>query len=213
MEFPSHLVSGDRYIDFACLKGVMVESITGRDVLAYSFAKSRRGYDQAEVDQFVEVIAAELDRLNELLAQRVGNEESAVLLLRTATRTADETIAEAMEEAEQIRTAAAAEAAELQAEAAEQARAQIDEAQRQALEVTKDVQSEAARVSEAAQHQAADAEERVEQVQELLLTQANRLRGEAALMQTIAERLESGVAEEPGDVIDMPLLGEAAGEA
>ena len=72
-----------------------MESITGQDVLAYSFAKSRRGYDQAEVDQFVEVIAAELDRLNGLLIQRVGNEESAVLLLRTATRTADETIAEA----------------------------------------------------------------------------------------------------------------------
>ncbi len=189
-----------------------MESITGRDVLAYSFAKSRRGYDQAEVDQFVEVIAAELDRLNDLLAQRVGNEESAVLLLRTATRTADETIAEATEEAEQIRTAAAGEAAELNAAAAQEATAQLEEAQRQAFEVTKDVQSEAARVSDAATQQAAEAEERVEQVQDLLLTQANRLRGEAALMQTIAERLEAGIGDEPGDVIDMPLLGEAAGE-
>jgi DivIVA domain-containing protein len=195
-------------------KGVRVESITGQDVLAYSFAKSRRGYDQAEVDQFVEVIAAELDRLNGLLTQRVGNEESAVLLLRTATRTADETIAEATAEAEQVRSSAAAEAAEMTAAAAEEAAAQIDEAQRQALEVTRDVRSEAARVSGAAQQQADEAEERVGQLQGLLMTQANRLRGEAGLMQTIAERLEAAVGDESGDVIDItqPLLGEAAGD-
>lgn len=80
----------------------MTTGIQGSDVRRYPFKTAKRGYDATEVDQFVEVVAQELDRLHTQLNECSENENAALMLLRNATKTTEDLLAEANAEAERV---------------------------------------------------------------------------------------------------------------
>jgi cell division initiation protein len=125
--------------------------LTPEDIEHQVFKERFRGYDQGEVDRFLDRLAGritELERERDLLADRVraltgraGDAGPEALLERTvlaAQRTADEAVAEARGLAEQ-----AIEDARLEAEHI------IEEARAQAAEIGAQAQAQAARVEAA----------------------------------------------------------------
>lgn len=109
-------------------------ALRAEDVANKQFAISKKrgeGYDEAEVDAFLDEVQAELGRLHaeidQLRAQLEqapktrDSEEAALRTLLIAQRTADETVADARTEADKIASEARGRAAQVVREAQEQA--------------------------------------------------------------------------------------------
>jgi DivIVA domain-containing protein len=125
--------------------------MTGADVRAYAFRETRglaRGYDEGEVQQFVESLARELDEREaelrshkeeidhlkrRILAAEPDRITESVNVLTRAQKTADETVARADEHSARVMT----EARRFYDEARHQAAKIVDEAHRQADEMAK----------------------------------------------------------------------------
>lgn len=127
--------------------------LTPEDVRNRRFKTAFRGYDETEVDTFLDEVEVELTRLlgeQDTLRQRLQTAQAAPppqpvhseaeeMLRRTlllAQRTADETVAEAKQEAERLTSTAREHAESMLRQAQEQAAAAISdlESRRQALE-------------------------------------------------------------------------------
>jgi len=74
------------------------------DIIAYRFTQGRRkGYDTLQVDSYLERLAVHVGRLEEELARHQATERTALEVLQHAQVVADETVAAAQREAEQLR--------------------------------------------------------------------------------------------------------------
>lgn len=98
-------------------------------IISQRFRRVRRGYDTMAVDLFLEELALYVEQLQRELAAREQTERSALLLLRNARATADETIIGAL---------AAAESERAEAERTAQALVQDAEARVRAILVAAD---------------------------------------------------------------------------
>ena len=181
-------------------------SLTPADIEAHVFREKFKGYDQDEVDEFLDRVSARITQLlaeREQLEQRVQRmEEEALesadserLLKRTlimAQRTADETVAEARAEAERMRTEAERHALEVREDAEHRAASALEDAERRAAALLEDAdrrvaaalgdaeQRSAAIVSEAnrhAEHERRTAREELTRIREAV-TELQRLRTE-----------------------------------
>ena len=134
-------------------------ALTPEDVQQKEFAQQFRGYNEIEVDAFLDEVERELTRLiaeNDDLRERLANAaaataaappptaESEELLRRTlllAQRTADETVASARTEAERVLKDARAQADMLLTAAKEQARAEVGDLDERRRELQQQIES------------------------------------------------------------------------
>jgi DivIVA domain-containing protein len=124
-------------------------TLTPEDIERQEFKERFRGYDQDEVDRFLDRVAARIAeltkergelsrRVREAERQAAEGSEAEHLLRRTlvaAQRTADETVAEARSQAEQALSDAREEAARLLSDARRDAAALATQASAQATQV------------------------------------------------------------------------------
>ncbi len=185
-------------------------TLTPEDIERQVFKERFRGYDQDEVDRFLDQLSEriveltqERDRLAEQLleAQQQSSEavEAERLLKRTlvaAQRTADETVAEARTQAEQALAGAREQADQVLAQARVEADELLDEARRRAEELLTDARREAAYEREQARANADAVRRAVEQLR--------RFRGEyrERVRAVIAEQLD--FLDRVGDVPEPP---------
>jgi cell division initiation protein len=107
--------------------------LTARDIHEKLFHDAWRGYNQEEVDDFLDRIAEVLDRVqreNQTLQQRVGELDSAVAASRDTEEMLKKTLVSAQQAAEEAISTAKAKASELITEAEERAQRSIEEATR-----------------------------------------------------------------------------------
>lgn len=171
-------------------------TLSPEDVEQQVFRERRRGYDPEEVDQFLDQVSSALgdllrerDAANAKLAETenggTASRENEDLLRRaliSAERTAHQRIAEASEEADQIR----------------------EDARRYAAELRETAESEAAELREAAARDAAELRESVEaevsQERALARVGADRVRRAVAELQSFRddyrERVQGVIAEQ-----------------
>ena len=134
-------------------------ALTPVEVESMQFRVAFRGYAIDEVDAFLDRVQSELGRLmseqqsaapaaSPSTASGFEGQEAALRTLLLAQRTADEAVAEARAEAEQLRTAARDEAAATLATAREQAQATSTSAQEEAERVLAASRAEAAGLDE-----------------------------------------------------------------
>lgn len=182
-------------------------SLTPEDVERKAFKERFKGYDMDEVDAFLDQVAG---RLQELVAERddvrrrlheaeQSSGESGDLLQRTlltAQRTADETVAAAEAEAEQLRKEAQAEHERLLAEAREAAAAE-----RRRLE------AEGERLSRALEDLKAFRTEYLERVRRLVEEQFAALE-RVAVLPEIPDEMEE-LARSLADVYEAQAPGQA----
>jgi cell division initiation protein len=105
--------------------------LTARDIHEKQFHDAWRGYNQEEVDDFLDRIAEVLDRVqreNETLQKRVNELDSAVSASRDTEEMLKKTLVSAQQAAEEAIATAKAKASELITEAEERARRSIEEA-------------------------------------------------------------------------------------
>jgi DivIVA domain-containing protein len=156
------------------------------DVTGVQFSASRRGYDRAEVDQFVEkvsriVVELEAMRSPDAVIERaladVGEETSAIL--RRARKAAEEIIADAEAHASERSAEAEARGRELREEADHysarvkaEAERVLSEARSEAEEIISDSNAEAARVRDEAEGESA-------RLRDDARKEATRVRGDA----------------------------------
>lgn len=180
-----------------------MEAVTAEYVAGYRFSTARRGYDPIEVDQLLRRIAAELERLEAIVAERSGREDSAVLMLRHASKAAEGLLAEAEEVAEGAKAGARIEAEEILTEARNEATAVVAEAQRRERDISERLvrNLEEAESTVAAAYR--DADERVAHSRSVLAERANRLRVEADMLVHMADRLELSSDSTQGRLIDL----------
>jgi len=124
--------------------------ITSMDVHRKEFGTSMRGYREDEVDDFLDAVAAELDRLNaqiESLAERAKQSESQALnfeaerntinnALLTAQRASDDVLEQAKEQAKELLDDADERASKMLTKAKQERDAVLDELDR--LKVTEE---------------------------------------------------------------------------
>jgi DivIVA domain-containing protein len=166
--------------------------IRGSDVRRYAFKPSKRGYDPAEVTQFVEVLAEELDRLYDRLDECSENESAALMLLRNATKTTDDLLAEANAEAERV----SAEARDVAESARQDALAEATEMREATLRGLEQLEQETA-------VRAAQTNERVQSESTELLEDAELRAIEVVRRASIrAEAIVGDAREEAADTIE-----------
>lgn len=105
--------------------------LTARDIHEKQFHDAWRGYNQEEVDDFLDRIAEVLDRVqreNETLQKRVNELDTAVSASRDTEEMLKKTLVSAQQAAEEAIATAKAKASELITEAEERARRSIEEA-------------------------------------------------------------------------------------
>ena len=174
----------------------MGADLTTQDIEQVQFRQSFKGYDQAEVDTFLDRVIASLSelererdaairRMREVEADAADSIEAERLLKRTlitAQRTADETVAEAVAQANATVTESEQRAGQLLADAEARALDIVQDAERRAG----DLVAAARREAEA---RAAAAEEDLDRVRRAV-AELNRFRVE------YRERLRAAVAEQ-----------------
>ncbi len=200
-------------------------TLTPADIAAQVFREKFKGYDQDEVDRFLDQVSdriAELTKERDELRERVAAVEAAAAesieaermlkrTLVTAQRTADEAVAEA-------RAQAGATTAEAQRRAAET----VELAQRRAADIVADAERRAAETVLAARREADRAEDRAREERAAIaraVAEVQRFRAEYRdrVRAAIAEQL--AVLDRAGELPDLPagmaaLAGaDAAGEA
>lgn len=105
--------------------------LTARDIHEKQFHDAWRGYNQEEVDDFLDRVAEVLDRVqreNAALQTRVNELDSAVAASRDTEEMLKKTLVSAQQAAEEAISTAKAKASDLITEAEERARRSIDEA-------------------------------------------------------------------------------------
>lgn len=219
--------------------------LTPRQITGRTFATARKGYDPDEVTSFLAEVAtayeraqqhgAEMEsraravatRLDEVTAQHeaavqaaaqaaatvpAGAPDEVETISRTlllAQRTADTTVADARAEAERIVAEARAEAAELIVNARDEARREFD-----------DERALAANEVEALRARREFLVGDVDQLEQFLIDQRDRLRGAARQIEALVDRVPSGlgsvrppVLSADGDAdVAIPADGEITGE-
>lgn len=180
-----------------------MEPVTADFVAGYRFSSVRRGYDPIEVDQLLRAVAAELERLEALIAERSGREDSAVLMLRHASKAAENLLAEAEEVAEGVRSGARIEAEEVATAARQEAYDTIAEAHRRERDVSERLVRNLEEAEATVAGAYSEADERVEHSRRVLAERATRLRVEADLLTHVADRLELSSESSQGRLIDL----------
>lgn len=187
-----------------------MSALTPQDIEAQVFREKFKGYDQDEVDGFLDRVS---DRISELLRERdellgrverveadaAESIEAERLLKRTlitAQRTADETVAEAMAQANATVAEAGQRAAEMVVEAQQRSADLMADAERRAAELV-------ARGHQEADARRAMAEEELERVR-WAVTELQRFRNEYRdrVRAVVAEQL--AMLDRAGDVPDVP---------
>ena len=115
--------------------------LTARDVQEKQFHDAWRGYNQEEVDDFLDRVAEALDRVgreNMSLRQRVGELDQAVSASRNTEEMLKKTLVTAQRAAEEAIATAKAKAEQLINEAEERSRRASDEASRRNAEAERD---------------------------------------------------------------------------
>jgi DivIVA domain-containing protein len=155
------------------------------DVTGVEFSSSRRGYDRAQVDDYVErvsriVVELEAMRSPDALIERaladVGEETSAIL--RRARKAAEEIVADAEDRAREMTDAAEAQGREIREQAdhhSSQVRAEAEEVLAQAREHAGQVSDEAAADARRVREEADGYQERVSAHIEQLAQERHRL--------------------------------------
>lgn len=185
-------------------------TLTPDDIERQVFKERFRGYDQNEVDVFLDRVSDRLveltqerDHLAEQLRQAQQDSSEATeaerLLKRTliaAQRTADQTVEEARAQAEQSLTEAREQVEQLLTKARAEAEELLDDARRQAEELITDARREAAYEREQARAGADTVRRAVEQLRGFRSEYRERVRA------VIAEQLE--LLDRAGDVPEPP---------
>ena len=115
--------------------------LTARDVQEKQFHDAWRGYDQEEVDDFLDRVAEALDRVgreNASLRQRIGELDQAVAASRNTEEMLKKTLVSAQRAAEEAIATAKAKAEQLITEAEERSRRAADESNRRSAEVERE---------------------------------------------------------------------------
>jgi cell division initiation protein len=116
--------------------------VTARDIHDKQFHDAWRGYNQEEVDDFLDDVADALDdlaRANASLTQRVGELEAAVATSRSTEEMLKKTLVTAQNAAEEAIAKAKARAEQLITEAEERARRADDEARDRTASLEADI--------------------------------------------------------------------------
>ena len=115
--------------------------LTARDVQEKQFHDAWRGYNQEEVDDFLDRVAETLDRVgreNASLRQRIGELDQAVSASRNTEEMLKKTLVTAQRAAEEAIATAKAKAEQLINEAEERSRRAADDANRRNAEAERD---------------------------------------------------------------------------
>ena len=115
--------------------------LTARDVQEKQFHDAWRGYNQEEVDDFLDRVAEALDRVgreNASLRQRIGELDQAVSASRNTEEMLKKTLVTAQRAAEEAIATAKAKAEQLINEAEERSRRAADDANRRNAEAERD---------------------------------------------------------------------------
>lgn len=180
-----------------------MEPVTADYVAGYRFETVRRGYDPVEVDRLLRSIAAEFERLEMLIAERSAREDSAVLMLRHASKAAETLLAEAEEVAEGVRAGAHIEAEEVMSAARSEAAGVLAEAHRRERDISERLVKNLEEAEATVEGAYREADERVEHSRQVLAERANRLRIEADMLAHMADRLDLSSESSQGRLIDL----------
>jgi DivIVA domain-containing protein len=207
-------------------------TLTPADIEAHVFREKFKGYDQDEVDEFLDRVSDQISQLiadRDRLEERVRRmEEEALesadaerLLKRTlimAQRTADETVAEAREEAERMRADAERHALDVREDAEHRAAAALEDAARRAAAAIEEADRRAAATLADAEQRAAaivaEANRHAEHDRRTAREELDRIRDAVAELQRLRtdyrDRVRGVIAEQLaaldriGDMPDLP---------
>jgi cell division initiation protein len=169
--------------------------LTARDVHEKRFHDAWRGYNQEEVDDFLDEVAETLERLNrenEDLRRRVGHLEQAVATSREAEEMLKKTLVSAQQAAEEAIAGAKAKAERLVAEAEERARRADEQTKERASRVEADLKRRNAEAERAHAQRKRELDASIERLQRFEADLKQRLRAfldhQAAALEQLSER-------------------------
>ena len=186
----------------------MQQGPSGQDIRSATFPiEKRRGYQAQAVERYLALVADHVDALQGQLDAHAHSEHSAMLLLQQARQTAEQTMAEATEQADTLRSDALEESRRTIESSRAEARQRMDgaEAQIEAAfaeaaarlnELEREIQG---RRRELAMLEAASAR--------FAADQAARMREQADVLLGAAESISSAASPE---AVDADLVGDAA---
>ena len=180
-----------------------VRGFTRDDIIAHRFPTARRkGYDTLEVDGYLEHLAEYIGWMQQELARHQASERTALDLLHTAQRVADETVVAAQLEADGVRRHAA-EGLDLARRDARQtldfARAEADRivvsAQEQAESAVQSSRSQIAELEAAAVDRARELNRLAEELRDFVTLSAAELRRGGSHLLAMADHFQLELAD------------------
>lgn len=174
------------------------KTISHQQIAAQRFEKSRRGYDTAEVEQFLLRVAMHVESLEKQLAQR-ATDKTALDLLKNAERIAHDTRLGAEIDANRERSAAAGEVEQARLTAA----GIVEDGRSEAARLVNDAHAQAAAIHHGAKMQSEELRKETRNVSVFITDSVSDLRLGASRLVTMANQLESQLAER-ADVTNQP---------
>ncbi|MDQ3953844.1 MAG: DivIVA domain-containing protein [Actinomycetota bacterium] len=190
--------------------------LTARDIHEKLFHDAWRGYNQEEVDDFLDRVAEVLDRVqreNEILQKRVAELDSAVAASRDTEEMLKKTLVSAQQAAEEAIATAKAKASDLITEAEARARRSIEEADERVQTAEAEARRKTLEAEREHERRRAELDANIERLQGLENELKSRIKGFLDMQAQALQGLE--IVGPPPEILGpagTPSAGEAAAE-